>query len=111
MQHRSRGPRPTFFAEKPVDQLHVMLVSLLEEVAVLRDRLDTTERLLEQHGVVARSEIEAFEPDADAAAERAAWRDAYVQRVLRVVFEEAAQLKAAGERFATVEDVVASVSN
>jgi hypothetical protein len=110
VQHRSRGPRPTFFPDRTLDDFHVILVSLLEEVSVLRDRLDTTERLLEQHGVLRRDEIEGYEPDAEVAAERDAVRDAYVQRVLRGVFEEAAQLKTAGERFDTVEDVIASMS-
>jgi hypothetical protein len=51
---------------------------------VLRERLDTVERLLDTKGSVTRAAIEAYQPDAAAEQERAAWRDAYLKRVLRM---------------------------
>lgn len=111
MQHRSRGPRPRFFQDPQLDAFHVTLVALMEEVAVLRERLDTAERLLAARGILATEEIEAFVPDAEAHEQRSAWQDAFVQRVLRVVFEEAEQLRRGGERFATVDDVIEFVSS
>ncbi len=57
------------------------------------------------------AEIEAYIPDAEANDQRTAWQDAFVQRVLRVVFEEAERLKQGGECYETVEQVVDFVSN
>lgn len=110
MQYRARGPRPQYFADEQLDRFHVVLVTLLQEVAVLRDRLDTVERMLDAHGTVTRAEIEAYRPTPAAAAERAAERTALIERVLRVVIEESAQIKTGGTGFATVADVVAAVS-
>ena len=110
MQYRSRGPRPRFFDDPQLDRFHVMLVALIEELAVAHERQDTLERLLEAKGVLTRAEIETFQPDESVFDEREAWRDAYVERVLRVVFEEAARLRE-GQRFETVEDVVNAVSS
>ncbi len=65
-----------------------MFTSLMGEVSALRDRLDTHEALAEQ-GVVATSEaIENYVLDADRRALREAGRDAMLNRVLRVLFEE-----------------------
>ena len=41
-----------------------MVMGLAGEVAVMRDRLDTLERLLERTGALQRAEIEQFRPDA-----------------------------------------------
>jgi hypothetical protein len=60
------------------------LLELTTEVGVLRERLDTVERLLDTKGSVTRAAIEAYQPDAAAEQERAAWRDAYLKRVLRM---------------------------
>ncbi|WP_336952830.1 hypothetical protein [Sphingobium aromaticivastans] len=66
----------------------IMFTSLMGEVSALRDRLDTHEALAEQ-GVVATSEaIENYVLDADRRALREAGRDAMLNRVLRVLFEE-----------------------
>jgi phosphoglycolate phosphatase-like HAD superfamily hydrolase len=111
VRYRARGPRPTFFADTQLDRFHVMLVALLQEVSVVRDRLDTVERLLDQRGVLTRADIEAYLPDTDAEAERSEERSALIERVLRVVFEEAAAQKESNQNYEKVEDVVAAVSN
>ncbi|WP_181781520.1 hypothetical protein [Pseudonocardia pini] len=107
MRFRARGPRPRFFADPELDRFHVMLVALLGEVSVLRDRLDAVERVLDSGRPFTRADLEAYEPDAAAAAEREAERSALVERVLRVVLEDGAE---ADTGYATVEDVVATVS-
>jgi hypothetical protein len=111
MQHRSRGPRPRYFSDAQLDRFHLMLVALVQEVAVLRDRVDAFERLAEENGAVSREALDNYLADEVAHGERREWREAYIERVMRVVFEEAEQLRdARGERFTTIEDVVASVS-
>jgi hypothetical protein len=47
------------------------------------DRIDTLERLLEQRAGVSRTEIEQFQPDERAAADRAARRADVAERMLR----------------------------
>jgi hypothetical protein len=78
------GKRPSFFDDPSLDQMMTFIVELTTEVAVLRERLDTVERLLDTRGSITRADIEAFRPDAGAEAERNAWRDAYVKRVFRM---------------------------
>jgi hypothetical protein len=65
------------------DMLLAMVTALTAEIAVLRERLDTTERLLEAAGVLAREKIEFFEPDAAQTAERGDLRHKLISRVFR----------------------------
>ena len=79
-----KGKRPNFFEDPSVDQLMTFVIELTTEVAVLRERLDTVEQLLERDGQVTRASIEAFQPSAELESERNAWRDAYLKRVFRL---------------------------
>ncbi len=65
------------------DMLLAMVTALAGELAVLRERLDTSERLLDAAGVVSREKIEAFAPDAAATTEREALRKNLISRVFR----------------------------
>ena len=58
--------------------------SIRTEVGVMRERLDTVERLLDSQGSVTRAAIEAYRPDAKVEAERNAWRDEFLKRVYRM---------------------------
>jgi hypothetical protein len=51
----------------------------------LRDRHDTLERIIEKKGLITRQEIEDYEPDKDAIAERDAKREEYLNQILRIV--------------------------
>jgi len=85
LQRKARGERPYFFADPNVDKVVAMIMGLAGEVAVMRDRLDTLERLLEAQGGLKREAIEAYKPSANVAAERAAWREVFLGEVLRIV--------------------------
>lgn len=80
----SKGQRPQFFDDPSIDQMMTFFFELMTEVAVLRERTDTIERLLDDHGVVSRADIETYRATADVEAERTAWRNAYFQRVMRM---------------------------
>ena len=84
LPRQTLGKRPHFFDDPSLDQMMTFLIELTTEVAVMRERLDTVERLLERDGKVTRASIESFKADATAEAERVAWRDAYVKRVMRM---------------------------
>ena len=80
----TRGKRPHFFDDPAIDQMMTFMIELTTEVAVLRERLDTVEQLLEERGSVTREAIESYQPDPQREAQRSAWRDAYLKRVFRM---------------------------
>ena len=84
----AKGKRPQYFADPATDKLLAMVVTLMGELAVTRDRLDAVERLLDQHGLLARTAVEGYVPTESAAAEREARRAATTARVLRVLEAE-----------------------
>lgn len=83
-----KGKRPQYFADPATDKLLAMVVSLMSELSVTRDRLDSVERLLERHGVFPQAEIETFQPGEEAAAARAQRRAAATARILRILEAE-----------------------
>jgi hypothetical protein len=90
----ARGKRPAFFPENPVaDRLLSMTMALVSEVAVLRERQDTVERLLHKSGVVKLDAIESYEADLETEQARAQWRQAYIERVLETLQQEVDQLQ------------------
>jgi len=90
--------RPKFFADPVNDQLLAMLTALLGEVCVLRERLDTVERLAEQRGLWRREDLEHFEPDPAAEQARDELRQGALARVFSVLDEEVARLRHLADR-------------
>ena len=88
LRRTAKGKRPRYFSDPAVDRLLGMLMTLIGEVSVLRDRLDSVERLIEKGGLFSREEIDAYMPDAEAEAEREDTRRRYIERVMRVVQNE-----------------------
>lgn len=103
---RAKGRRPAFFDDPAVDRLLSIVMALVAELSVLRERQDTVERLLEAKGVLARADIEAFEPDAGAGLERGSATRAYIMRVMRGVQQD---LEAMQSDDAPVEEVSKSL--
>jgi hypothetical protein len=92
------GKRPHFFADADVDRQQAIVWAMAGELAVTRERLDTVERLLAARDVVARSDIESYRPDSQAARERGEWQLEYIGRLLRVLQQEVeAMQRGAGE--------------
>ncbi len=85
LKRKAKGERPNFFADPSVDKVIAMVMGLAGEVAVMRDRLDTLERLLARAGVVPRTAIDDFKISPVVATERAVWRETFLREVLRVV--------------------------
>ena len=85
---KSRGKRPYFFADPDVERVLAITMAVAGELAVLRQRLDTIETLLEAHGSITQADIEAFEPDQAHAERRGAWYQEYLARILRIVQQE-----------------------
>ncbi len=85
----AKGKRPKFFRDPGVDQLYSITLELAAELSVALERIDTLERLLDQKSMLSRAEVEGYRPDDAVEVERAARRDAYLQRILRVLAYDA----------------------
>jgi len=100
LQRKAKGERPYFFEDPNVDKVIAMVMGLAGEVAVLHDRVDTMERLLEKKAGIKRAEIEKYKPTAKVTAERARWREQFLSEVLRIVeIEQEALAKGDTEKY------------
>jgi hypothetical protein len=88
LPRKAKGRRPIYSGDPQVDKLYAMVMALAGEVSVLRERIDTTERLLSMRGILTSADIEHYQFDEAALAERENWRTKFLERVLRVVTEE-----------------------
>ena len=88
LKRKAKGERPYFFDDPAVDRLLAMLMGLAGEVSVLRDRVDTIERLAEQNEMFTRSDIENFQPDDAALRERAERREIFLGEITRIIQAE-----------------------
>lgn len=90
------GKRP-YFLHPETERVLAITMSVAQELAVARTRIDTLERLLEQRGILTRAEIESFAPSKQEAADRGAWVQEYLVRILRIVQQEGEAAAAGGE--------------
>jgi hypothetical protein len=109
MSAKAKGKRPQFADDPQIDRLLAMVTALAGEVAVLRERQDTLERLLHSAGALNVTAIEAYEPDETVLADRERWRAAFLDRVLWIV-RAGLDEDAAGETAESYSDVVAGLS-
>jgi hypothetical protein len=91
---RAKGQRPHYFDDPAQDRMLSILMALVGEVSVLRERQDTIERLLDAKGTLSRADIEAYAPDGDAAYERSVATKAYIARVMRALQQEMEAMQA-----------------
>lgn len=80
---RAKGRRPSYFDDPSIDQVLSIVMALVGEVSVLRERNNTLERLIEKHGLLKRADIESYVPDKAAAEERGQATMEYIARVMR----------------------------
>ena len=82
---KAKGKRPQYFDAPENERMLSILMALVAEVSVVRERLDTVERLLDEQGTISREDIENYEPDRDAGFERGLKTREYIARVMRGV--------------------------
>ena len=85
---KAKGKRPQFFESSESERLMAILMAVVEELAVTRERLDTVERLLEENNNLDRASIEGFHPTPEQARERALMNQEYLARVMRFLQQE-----------------------
>jgi hypothetical protein len=85
---KAKGKRPQYFDDPALDRMLSILMAVVGEVSVLKERLDTVERLLDAKGTISRADIEAYEPDREAAYERGLATQEFIARVMRGVQQD-----------------------
>jgi hypothetical protein len=88
----AKGHRPNFFADPVNDRMMAMMMALITEVSVLRDRVDTVEAIAEKKGIILANEIETYIPDQARADARERTRQEFLDRVLYIFQEEVEDL-------------------
>ncbi|MCT7963179.1 hypothetical protein NG799_20280 [Laspinema sp. D1] len=88
MKKKAKGKRPVYLQNPEQDQLLAIALALAGEVSVLRERLDTMEKIAQTKGLFTTAEIEAYQPSQQVEQEREQWRAEYIARVLRVLQED-----------------------
>lgn len=93
----AKGKKPQYFNDPTVDKLLSMVLTLMGELSVTRDRLDTVERLVEKNGLFKIDDIEHYEIPDDVNQIRSERRSAYIARVLKSVQDELDALEQKGD--------------
>ena len=89
-----RGKRPKIYDQQGLDHLMAITTALVQEVAVLRDRIDLVERVAESKGVILKDEIETYMLNQNDLEARELWRNKYLGRIYAVFEQETAELAA-----------------
>jgi hypothetical protein len=100
----AKGKRPTFYETPGLDTAMSMVMVLANELAVMRDRLDSIERAAAKRGLDLAADIETQTLDQAALEAREAWRQSFLDRLFYLSRKEAKEAAEADtdERFANV---------
>ena len=85
---KAKGKRPKYFEDPAIDRTLSIVMALVGEVSVMRERMDTIERLLDANGTVSRADIDAFTPDRQTGQERGLLTKEFIARVMRGVQQD-----------------------
>jgi hypothetical protein len=99
---KAKGKRPQYFEDPAIDRILSITMALVGEVSVLRERLDTVERLLDAKGTISRADIETYVPDRATGKERGLITKDYIARVMRGVQQD---MEALAENEPSVEEL------
>lgn len=84
---KPKGKRPFFLKDPDVERVLAVTMALAQELAVMRERLDTVERLLKSKGI-SQADIDNYTPSKADAEERGAWTQEYLARIFRIYQQE-----------------------
>ncbi|WP_298199889.1 hypothetical protein [Novosphingobium sp.] len=85
----ARGKRPQFYDTPGLDEAMGMIMVLASELCVIRDRLDSAERVARAHGIDLAAGIETLQLDQAALEEREARRQDFLQRLYYLQLKDA----------------------
>lgn len=92
---KAKGKRPKYLNTPAEEHLLSMVMVLAEELAVMRERSDTLERLLDKYGVINRAEIETYQPGKETGQARQKQHLQFTSRLLRSLRQEVDTMKSA----------------
>lgn len=78
-----KGKRPSFFEESAVDQLVTMMLEMMAELWVVKERIYTLEKVLGDAGIAVREQIDTCKFSAEQAAELERERRKLIETVMR----------------------------
>jgi hypothetical protein len=78
-----KGKRPSFFDESAVDQIVTMMLEVMAELWVVKERVYTLEKVLDEAGMAATEKVEAFKMNPDEIAELEGARRKYIETIMR----------------------------
>lgn len=90
---KSKGKRPNYFKDTMAENHFSITMSLVAELAVARERIDSLERVLMSKGILGEDDIESFIPDDDAAQARQLSQVEYSARIFRSMQQHLESLK------------------
>ncbi len=91
--NKPKGARPYFFEDPAVERVMNITMAIGMELAVMRERMDSIERLLDEKGVVSREDINSYTPkNKQIETERQQWHSEYISRILRIIQQEMEQM-------------------
>lgn len=109
MQRHARGKRPQFYEVPGLDEAMSMIMVLANELSVVRDRLDTVEKVAAAKGIILDQDIEAFEPDEAVLEAREVRRQDFLSRLFYLARKQAHELQSGDDdkRYVGVLDDIA----
>lgn len=99
----TQTPPGPYLKDPLLDNTNRMLLEVLSELWILRDRFAVLEHLLEKKGTVSKDEIENFVPDAEFSARLEKLRKLMIENVIGAPYrdrENVGSLKEKGRRMA-----------
>ena len=78
-----KGKRPSFFDESAVDQIVTMMLEMMAELWVVKERVYTLEKVLGDAGIAAKEQIETCEMSAEEVAELEGARRNFIATIMR----------------------------
>ena len=109
LERNARGKRPHFYEAPGMDEAMSMIMVLANELMVVRDRLDTVEKVAAAKGVMLDAEIEEFEPDQAVLEARELRRQDFLARLFYLARKQASELQTgdSAERYTSALDDIA----
>lgn len=80
---KPKGKRPAYFKDTMAENHFSITMSVVAELAVARERIDSLERVLISKGLLSEDELEDFIPDEQAAQDRQLAQLEYSMRIFR----------------------------
>lgn len=110
IERNARGKRPQFYDTPGLDDAMSMIMVLAGEMMVMRDRLDTIERIAATKGFVTTEEIDAYAPDQAVLETRETRRQAFLTKLFYLARKQAAEVAGndSAERYSKALDDIAA---